>query len=137
MSLVIPPQGCHDGGVGGHDVAAESIIEALRSAGAIFAFVFGSTAEGRKRPESDIDVGAWWAGAPPAPWDVRVPDGVDLLLLNDAPLELAGRVALRGDLLFDDDPSARVRWQSTIRRIYLDEEDRQQRLDAEFLRSHG
>ncbi len=58
-----------------------------------------------------------------------MPDGVDLLVLDSAPLELAGRVALNGVLLFDDDPAARVRWQAQTRLVYLDEEDRQRALD--------
>lgn len=112
-------------------------VEELRAAGARFAFVFGSVAEGRPTPASDLDVAAWWGEGAPAAWDVGVPAGVDLLVLDEAPLELAGRVALRGRLLFDDDPPARVEWQATTRRIYLDEEDRQRRLDDEFLRSRG
>ena len=62
----------------------------------------------------------------PAPWDVAVdlPDVVDLLVLDSAPLKLAGRVAQHGVLLFDDDPPARVRWQATTRRIWLDEAPR-------------
>lgn len=112
-------------------------VEVLRAAGARFAFVFGSAAEGGSTAASDLDVGAWWGEEAPAPWDVPVPAGVDLLVLDEAPLEIAGRVALRGRLLFDDDPPARVGWQATTRRIYLDEEDRQRRLDDEFLRSRG
>jgi hypothetical protein len=34
---------------------------------------------------------------------------------------LAGRIALDGRLLFDDDPPVRVRWQSDTRRSWLDE----------------
>jgi uncharacterized protein len=37
-----------------------------------------------------------------------MPPGVDLLVLDHAPLELAGRVAARGRLIFDDDPVSRV-----------------------------
>jgi len=115
-----------------------SISAALRRAGASFAFVHGSRASGSARADSDLDVAAWWAGAAPAAWDVDVPTGVDLLVLNGAPLELAGRVALHGVLLFEDDPAARVRWQADTRRIYLDEEERQRRLDALYLRRrHG
>lgn len=53
-----------------------------------------------------------------------MPAGVDLVCLDTAPLELAGRVALQGALLFDDDPPARVEWQATTRSIYLDEQPR-------------
>ena len=92
----------------------------------------GSHVAGSARPESDLDVAAWWPSDPPAPWDVPLPDGVDLLVLNGAPLELAGRVALHGALLFDDDPPARVAWQAQTRLVYLDEEDRQRALDRIF-----
>lgn len=115
-------------------MAAEAeVAAALRAAGARFAFVHGSRAAGDAREDADLDVAAWWGAGPPAPWDVSLPDDVDLLVLDGAPLELAGRVALHGRLLFDDDPPARVRWQAQIRLIYLDEEDRQRALDRTFL----
>ncbi len=113
------------------------MISLLRRAGASFGFLFGSVVAGTDGPHSDLDVAAWWAEPPPDPWDVPVPAGVDLLVLNGAPLELAGRVALAGRLLFDDDPPARVQWQATTRLVYLDEEERQRRLDEVFLRSRG
>jgi hypothetical protein len=52
---------------------------------------------------------------------VLLPPGIDLLILDGAPLELAGRVAIGGRLLFDDDPAARVRWEAMTRKIYSDE----------------
>lgn len=108
---------------------------ALRAAGARFGFVHGSRAGGRPRADSDLDVAAWWGeGAPPA-FEVEVPPGVDLLVLDDAPLELAGRVAVQGELLFDDDSVARVRWVATTRKIYFDELPRIERSRREFLES--
>ncbi|HET6305194.1 MAG TPA: nucleotidyltransferase domain-containing protein [Myxococcota bacterium] len=108
------------------------VIARLRAAGARFAFLHGSCVAGTARAGSDLDVAAWWPGRPPAAWDVDLPPGVDLLILNQAPLELAGRVALHGALLFDDDPPERVRWQAQTRLVYLDEEDRQRGLDRLF-----
>ncbi|ALE85976.1 nucleotidyltransferase domain-containing protein [Pseudonocardia sp. HH130629-09] len=106
----------------------------LRSRGARFGFVHGSRAVGgRARESSDLDVAAWWAVAPPAAFDLDLPSGVDLLVLNSAPLELAGRVAMHGELLFDDDPPARVRWVATTRKIYADELPRITRAHREFL----
>lgn len=99
----------------------DEIASALRSAGARFAFVFGSRVTGEARPESDIDVAAWWGAGAPNPWDVPLPDGVDLVVLDRAPLWLAGRVAMTGQVLFDDDPPARVAWQADTRLVYLDE----------------
>lgn len=57
------------------------------------------------------------------------------MVLNGAPLELAGRITLHGELLFDDDPPARVRWVATIREIYADEQPRLRRSDREFAES--
>lgn len=100
----------------------QGVITVLRRAGARFALVHGSRAEGdRVRPDSDLDVGAWWAEAAPAAWDVPLPEYVDLVVLNDAPLWLAGRIAQYGRLLFDDDARARVRWQADTRLRYVDE----------------
>lgn len=107
--------------------------EALRAAGARFAFVHGSRARGTHRPDSDLDVAAWWDGTAPPSFEVQLPDGVDLMVLNGAPLELAGRVSVEGRLLFDDDPAARVRWVATTRKIYADEKPRLDRGHREFL----
>lgn len=60
------------------------------------------------------------------------PAGVDLLVLDHAPPELAGRVAHRGRLLFSDDEVARVRWEATTRKIYFDELPRFTRAHQEF-----
>ncbi len=117
----------------GSEASRDAVVAQLRSAGARFAFVHGSRSGGEEPVGSDLDVAAWWGSPAPAPWDVVLPDEVDLLVLDSAPLELAGRVALKGVLLFDDDPPARVEWQARTRLIYLDEEDRQRRLDRLFL----
>jgi hypothetical protein len=78
-------------------------------------------------------VAAWWGEGAPATFEVLLPPGVDLLVLDGAPLELAGRVAQDGLLLFDDDPPARVRWVATTRKIYADERPRLERSRREFL----
>lgn len=94
----------------------------LRRAGARFAFVHGSRVDGNgPRADSDLDVAAWWGDEAPDPWAVDLADGVDLAVLDSAPLWLAGRVAMYGRLLFDDDPPARVAWQADTRLVYLDE----------------
>ena len=76
--------------------------------------VYGMTA-------TSMSPGGGGSDAPPQAWEVGVPDGVDLVVLDRAPLWLAGRIALDGRLLFDDDPPVRVRWQSDTRRSWLDE----------------
>ncbi|WP_293058603.1 nucleotidyltransferase domain-containing protein [Mycobacterium sp.] len=116
------------------DVAARTgeAIEALRSHGAVFAYLHGSRASNTARPTSDIDIAAYFGADPPQAFDVLLPAGVDLLVLDRAPLELAGRVALHGRLLFESDPAARVVWEATTRKIYLDELPRITRAHKEF-----
>lgn len=111
-------------------------LAVLRAAGARFAFLHGSRTTGTAREDSDVDLAAWFGR------DVdlvgllaRLPARVDLLVLDDAPLELAGRVALHGRLLADDDPSARVRWQADTRKRYLDERPRTERAREDFVQA--
>lgn len=118
-----------------NDPVLEATIAALRAAGARFAFLFGSRAEGTAKPESDLDVAAWFGRARVLPWEIRgLPDGVDVVVLDGGlDLTLAGRIALHGRLLFDDDPPARVEWQATTRRVYLDEVPRLERARRDFV----
>ena len=107
----------------------------LRSSGAAFAIVFGSHARGTAGPTSDLDVAAWWPVDPPHPWELELPTGVDLVDVERVPLELAGRIACEGQILFDDSPNDRVRWVATTRKIWLDERDRFQRAHQTFLKA--
>jgi predicted nucleotidyltransferase len=113
-------------------LSAAALRSALRASGAVFAFLHGSRAEGTQRAESDVDVAAWF-GRPVNAWEVPLPDRCDLLVLDTAGLELAGRVAQRGVLLLDDDPPARVRWQADRCKRYLDEEHRRSEVVAAVL----
>ncbi|MGF1661346.1 MAG: nucleotidyltransferase domain-containing protein [Kineosporiaceae bacterium] len=102
---------------------------AMAAAGARFALVFGSRAGtdgpgSAARANSDLDVAAWWDGTPPDAWQVPVPAGVDLVVLNRAPLWLAGRAAMWGRPLYIADEAAdlqRIDWQVDVRLRYLDE----------------
>jgi uncharacterized protein len=107
-------------------------VAVLRREGARFAYLHGSRATGRGRPDFDIDVAAYFGERPPNSFDVLLPPRVDLLVLDNAPLELAGRVAVSGRLLFEDDPIARVRWEAMTRKIYFDELPRITRAHREF-----
>lgn len=86
---------------------------------------------GRPRPDSDLDVAAALHGVDP--WAVDVGDRVDLAALQRLPLAVAGRVALTGVLLFDDDPPARVAWQADTRLRWLDESWRRTAAQDVFL----
>ena len=119
-------------------MAAEVIAESaavLENAGAQFAYLHGSRASGRQRPASDIDIAAHFGGRAPNAFDILLPPGVDLLVLDHAPLELAGRVAATGRLIFEKDPVARVRWEARTRKIYFDELPRITRAHREFAAS--
>lgn len=118
------------------DTRVAEAVRALRAAGARFAYVFGSRARGDATRASDVDVAAWFGTPrPPARFEVDLPDDIDLLVLDTAPLELRGRVALEGRLLFADDGAARVDWEAMTRKIYLDERPRLERAHNEFLES--
>lgn len=99
----------------------------------------GSQSSGHASETSDIDLAAYFDEPAPAAFDVDLPSGVDLLVLNDAPLEIAGRIALGGVLVLDVDEVSRVRWQSRTRKVYADERYRIERSHAEFLAAvrHG
>lgn len=127
----------YTGGVDTTGYDTDAVVAALRSAGASFALLFGSRARGDEHPGSDLDVGAWWPSKPPHHWDVELPPNVDLVVLNSAGTEVAGRVAMEGAILFDDDPPARVRWVATTRKIWLDEKPRFERAHREFLEAQA
>ena len=110
-----------------------AVVAVLRVAGAAFAYLHGSWGTGSATARSDVDVAAWWPHDPPVASDVQLPAGYDLMVLNTAPLELRGRVAAAGRLLFDDDPVARVHCEATTRKVWFDERPRFERSHREFL----
>lgn len=107
-------------------------IAGLRERGALFAYLHGSRAAGTPRVDSDVDLAAWFPEPAPASFEVDLPPGVDLLVLNSAPLEVAGRVAMDGRLVLEVDAAARVRWEATTRKIFSDERYRIERSHREF-----
>lgn len=114
---------------------ADEIVRVLRARGAVFAYLFGSRAAGAARADSDVDVAAAWPGSGPDDWlavQAVLPAPCELVVLNGAPLELAGRVAMEGHVLFDDDPVSRVRWEAVTRRIWLDEMWRREQAREDF-----
>ena len=114
----------------------DAAVAVLVEAGAKIVYLHGSRANGTARADSDIDLAAWF-GVRPAPYahDLDLPGGVDLLVLDRAPLEMAGRVALRGRLLHESDRHERVAWEARTRKIYADELPRITRAHQEFLAS--
>lgn len=100
------------------------IDAAFTAHGVAVAYLFGSRAEGTARPQSDHDVAVLLIRAEPAfdaterlAADLAAPLGtrVDVVDLARADLELRGRVAESGRLLFSADEAARVRFEVDAR----------------------
>jgi predicted nucleotidyltransferase len=116
----------------------DEVRRELRRHGVRFALVFGSHADGTAAEASDVDL-AVWAESPIDLWALAgaLPDIVDLVDLRRAPEGLAGRIALTGRVVLDDDPVRRVRWVADTRKRHLDEAFRRDRFRRDFVRAHG
>ncbi|MGH3770249.1 MAG: nucleotidyltransferase domain-containing protein [Pseudonocardiaceae bacterium] len=68
------------------DGLTAEIVAVLRGAGARFGLLHGSRVAGSPQVDSDVDVAAWWPFAAPPAFEVLLPPGVDLVVLNGAPL---------------------------------------------------
>lgn len=101
----------------------------LADAGVVVAYLFGSQAHGRDRPDSDADIAVLTERRldllerevladrlAPA---LGVPD-VDLVVLDEASLELRGRVVQEGVLLYSRDEPRRVAFESRTRSEWFD-----------------
>ena len=114
------------------EIVIESLGRRLRSEpGIVAAWLFGSVARGEDRPESDVDVAILTsrakAGTLADLWlDLRadltdaVGREVDLVVLDDAPVDLTHRVLRDGVLLVDHDRSARIRFEVAVRNRFFD-----------------
>ena len=106
-----------------------------------FAYVFGSAAAGSTRRCSDVDVAIWvepGADAHRLRLDVARAcarhlgtDAIDVVVLNDAPIALAGRVLGTRRVVVDRDAFARHRYESLHVRMFHDFRVREHRLLAE------
>jgi predicted nucleotidyltransferase len=145
-TVVIPMYACRSGPRIGsaYPVSVELPVDLdelraiLRRHGIVFALLFGSRARGRAHLGSDVDV-AVWAPEPLDDWSLGadLPDGVDVVDLRTAADGLAGRIALEGVPLLDDDPPLRIRWQAQTRKRHLDEAVRRDRFRQDFVAAHG
>lgn len=101
----------------------------------LVAYLFGSRARGTARPGSDVDVAVLLAeeadvAARQLELTAALGDGVDVVILNRAPVALGYRVLRDGVLLVRRDERARVEhWARTVDR-YLDTAPLRRTLDA-------
>jgi predicted nucleotidyltransferase len=100
-------------------------------AGIVCVYVYGSMARGEACGASDIDVAVLYAQEPPLTLDGLglelgstlerlLGKPVDLVILNRAPLDLIHRVLRDGVLVYDSDPSSRIRFEVQARSAYFD-----------------
>ena len=129
----------------------ETASRVLADAPVLFAYLFGSHARGTAAPDSDVDVAVLLEDSvPPASYldlslrlagelerAARVGPLEALVVLNEAPLPLAGRVVREGEVLYSRDEPRRVRYESRVFREFTDFDLQARRLDEEFLRAHA
>ncbi len=95
------------------------------------AYLFGSVARGTAGKDSDVDVAVLYASDPPSTLEARpfrleaeleraLGRIVQVVLLNDAPVDLVHRVLRDGRLLLERDRSARIRFEVRARSEYFD-----------------
>lgn len=124
-------------------MSSSAVDRVLATAGIRFAYLFGSRATGRHRPDSDADI----AIMPDAPLDLLAEaavaeqlaqalqvSAVDLVDLRRAPLRLRGRVLEEGRLLYSSDEPGRVAFEVRTRSEYFDFLPTQRAHRDEFLR---
>lgn len=95
-----------------------------------FAYLFGGLAAGRQRPLSDVDIAVYLDGCEDKAEaklsligslsDTLQTDEIDLVILNDAPISLVGRVLRNKRLLADAQPFLRHRFESLALREFFD-----------------
>jgi uncharacterized protein len=121
----------------------EGIGEAVAAASpdVLFAYVFGSSAHGGQTSRSDVDLAIYVSGQADA-HAVRLDvaraaarhlgtDAIDIVLLNTAPISVAGRVLTSRRVVLDRVPFARHRFESLTARLFQDFRIREHRLLAQ------
>lgn len=110
-----------------------------------FAYLFGSHARGTATPRSDVDVAVHLAPQTDVDTlDLRLRlagclereasvGPIEVIVLDEAPLALAGRVRREGRLIHSVDEAKRVRYESLIARMYHDFQIHEERSARERL----
>ena len=94
----------------------------------LFAYLFGGLLRDRLNPLSDVDLAVYVKSPKKVQYlelfsrisKILGTDEIDLIILNDAPLSLAGRILQNRKVLADKDPFLRHKFESLILRKFLD-----------------
>jgi len=96
----------------------------------IFAYIFGGLATGEQRPLSDVDIAVYLNNYVDKfevkldligeLSDVLKTDEIDLVILNDAPISLVGRILKKKRLITDKQPFLRHAFESRSLREFFD-----------------
>ncbi|MDD2364943.1 MAG: nucleotidyltransferase domain-containing protein [Desulfuromonadaceae bacterium] len=109
-----------------------NLLEPLLSADSriLFAYIFGGLASGIQQPLSDVDIAVYLDGCvdkAEAKLDilgcisaVLKTDEIDLVILNDAPISLVGRIMRKKLLIADKQPFLRHKFESLALRQFFD-----------------
>jgi len=94
----------------------------------IFAYLFGGMARGKRRPLSDVNLGIYVRNVKRLDFlslfseisRILGTDEIDLVVLNSAPISLAGRILRKRKILIDKEPFLRHQYESRILREFFD-----------------
>lgn len=133
----------NDEGLNNLREAATSVFSATP---VLFAYLYGSSALGIERPDSDMDFAVYLDDSVPVDHylehSLDVPSlfakaglsGVEIVVLNSAPLALVGRIIKQRKVIYSRDEPARVAFESLKYREFLDFDFHARQLDAQFLK---
>jgi predicted nucleotidyltransferase len=105
------------------------LAETLKDASNIaFMYLFGGLLNKKSNPLSDVDIAVYLKNTKNFDYldtfskitDILGTDEVDLVVLNNTPISLAGRILQNRKVLIDNDPFLRQRYESLTMRKYFD-----------------
>ncbi len=102
----------------------------------VFAYLFGGILRTTKSPLRDIDIAVYVADRKKLDYirmfhnvtDALGTEEVDLVVLNDAPISLSGRIVQNRKVLVDKRPFVRHQFESLVLRKYFDFRERERML---------
>ena len=94
----------------------------------LFAYLFGGLVRDKRKPLSDVDLGIYVKNVKRLNFlslfskisQILCTDEIDLVVLNTAPISVAGRILQKRRILIDKDPFLRHQYESVILREFFD-----------------